>query len=121
MAHAPEMGSVLRRLFYLGLAAGLLAVVVPSYMRARSTSGVQGGLGDVLTLLAAERSYATANGGYFDVPSCLGAPARCIPGARADLPRFVDERTATLQPREGYQFRFALGLPPALKDEERAK
>jgi hypothetical protein len=119
---ASGTGSMLKRVLLYGLpAAALLVVIVPSYRRARSTQGVQGGLGDVRTLLSAEAGYAAVNGGYYDVPSCLVAPARCIPGARPDVPGFVDARMGRLEPREGYQFRFAPGPPAALKGDEGAK
>jgi hypothetical protein len=117
----------MKRLLLYGVpVVALLAIAVPSLMRARQSPGVQGGLGDVRTILSAETGYAAGNGGYFDVPACLASPARCIPGARRHMAPlldpatgFLDPATADLRPREGYQFDFKPGPPPRLTDEER--
>jgi hypothetical protein len=95
------------------------AVVLPALRRAGVSGGVQGGLGDVRTILSAEEAYASGNGGYYDVPSCLGTPARCIPRGGAAMPSHLDAALAALQPRAGYELRFHPGPPPILKDAER--
>jgi hypothetical protein len=84
--------------------------------------GEQGGLGDLRTFMAAERSYAGANGGYFDEPSCLAAPARCIPGYAETGPVFIDTAWSGLTPRLGYAFRFHAGpaAPPAEREKAKA-
>src|SRR5262245_25155244 len=103
------------------LIAGLLAVVVPSFLRAWRTPGESGGVGDIRTILAAESQYATANGGYFDLPSCLAAPPSCLPGKAAGTAEpLLDARLGALRPRTGYSFSFVPG-PPANPGEGRQK
>lgn len=97
------------------------AVAVPSLRRALDTPGVQGGLGELRSFQSAEISYANENGGYFDEPSCLGAPSGCIPRYRAAGTPFLDPGLATLRPSMGYAFRFHAGPRPQLSDRERAK
>jgi hypothetical protein len=99
----------MKRLLIYGIPVVLLAaVVVPSLRRAAGTPDEAGGLGDVRTLMAAERSYAAANGGYFDDPACLAAPARCLPAGNPP-PSFIDAAWSGLGPRLGYEFRFEAG------------
>jgi hypothetical protein len=109
----------MKRVLYGVLILALLAVVLPALRRALATPGVQGGLGDVRSFMAAEVAYANANGGYFDLPSCLAAPNRCLPSAHSGQAGFLDAGLAQLQPREGYQFRFEAGPAPSLSDAER--
>src|SRR5262245_18519420 len=85
---------------------GVGVLVAPALRRARSSPGEQGGLGDVRTWMSAEEAYARANGGYYDEPSCLAAPRRCLPDYPEDGPAFVDAAMAGLQPRTGYSFVF---------------
>lgn len=100
----------MKRALTYGIPLVLLAiVVVPSLRRAARTPGVEGGLGDVRTLMAAERSYAAGNGGYFDVPACLAAPERCLPSAKGAPAAFIDPEWSGLGPRTGYEFRFEAG------------
>ena len=98
-----------RAIVYGVVVLAALAVVVPSLRRATSTPGVQGGLGDLRTLMAAETAYANVNGGYFDVPKCLGTPDSCVPARGAHRPPLVDADLAALRPHTGYQFRFEPG------------
>jgi hypothetical protein len=100
---------------------GLAALVVPSLRRARSTPGVQGGLGDVQTILSAERTYAVSNGGYFDEPACLTAPDHCAPGYPSHATPLLDPALAGLAPRTGYSFQFHKGPPAQLTAAERGK
>jgi hypothetical protein len=70
-------------------------------------------IADLRRLAAGEGAYQSANGGYYDWPQCLGAPARCIPSYPAEGPTFLDERIADLRERHGYRRRFDPGPPPA--------
>jgi len=68
------------------------------------------------SLLAAERAYRRANGGFYDRPACLARPASCIPGY-AGSP-FLDEEAAGLPSRFGNAFTFHPG-PAAPADAVR--
>jgi hypothetical protein len=107
-------------LVVLGLIAVAVAVVMVSSWRAASP-GMVGGLGDLRGFMSAEHAYASANGGYFDHPSCLAAPARCIPGYPAANPVFIDGALSRLEPALGYTFQFHSGPAPSPGDVERAR
>jgi hypothetical protein len=98
------------------LILALLAILIPSVLRARRSPGVQGGLGEIRTLLSAENAYASANGGYFDSPSCLAAPATCLPGVPGGIQAFLDRDMAEMGPHGGYSFRFCAGPAPVLQE-----
>jgi hypothetical protein len=89
------------------LVVGVL--VIPSWRRARSSPGEQGGLGDVRGWMSAQEAYARANGGYYDEPACLAAPRQCVRDYPPNGPAFVDSATAGLRPRLGYSFAFHRG------------
>ena len=111
----------MKRVVYAGLLLLLIAIVLPSLLRARRIPGVQGGLGDVRTIVSAEQSYAAMNEGYFDVPACLASPSQCLPGVRNDEQPYLDPSTASLRPHEGYEFRFEPAPVPSLSDDQRKR
>jgi hypothetical protein len=69
----------------------------------------------VSTVLLGQRTYATANGKFFDEIACLLDPAKCIPGFAADGAPFLDPTYAWLEPRLGYARKFHPG-PKAAPD-----
>jgi hypothetical protein len=69
----------------------------------------------VSTVLLGQRTYASANGGFFDEMVCLMKPESCIPGLGADAAPFLDPTYAWLEPRLGYVRRFHPG-PKAAAD-----
>jgi len=68
-------------------------------------------LGDVRSVISAEKAYSEANQGAFGRLKCLAAPPSC--GWPADFPKFVDAETAALKPRGGYSYFFIPGKPKA--------
>ena len=111
----------MKRVVFAALLLLVIAIVLPALLRVRATPGVQGGLGDVRSIISAERSYAAMNEGYFDVPACLAAPSQCLPGVRDDVQPFLDSSIASLRPRGGYEFRFEPGPVPSLSDDQRKR
>lgn len=70
----------------------------------------------VSTVLLAERTYAVANGAFFDEIRCLMKPTECIPGLPVDAPPFMDPTYDWLEPKLGYDRKFHPG-PKASPEE----
>lgn len=89
----------------------VLALVVPSLLRARST-GSSEPIGEMRTVLSAMRTYASSNGGFFDGRfECLSSPNECIPNYPREAPQFLGEDVTRKEARYGYRFRFYPGAP----------
>lgn len=97
------------------------AIAGPSLCRARPSPGVQGGVGEIRSLMMAEQVYSGFNHGYFDIPSCLASPSHCIPSYPSDAARFAEPELVSLTPRGGYSFEFHGGAKPSLSEAERAE
>jgi type II secretory pathway pseudopilin PulG len=67
----------------------ILAIAIPSFLRARISAGESGVIGDVRTVISAQFAYASANGGFFDGLECLAAPSDCLPDYPAGGPIFL--------------------------------
>jgi hypothetical protein len=52
-----------KRFVFAGLLLLLTAIALPPLLRVRTTPGVQGGLGDVRSIISAEQRYAAMNEG----------------------------------------------------------
>ena len=63
----------------------------------------------ISTIVLGQRTYASANGGFFDEITCLTKPESCIPGFGADGAPFLDPTYAWLEPRLGYVRKFHPG------------
>jgi hypothetical protein len=63
----------------------------------------------VSTVVLGQRTYAAANGSFFDEIACLLEPGKCIPGFAADGAPFLDPTYAWLEPRLGYVRKFHPG------------
>jgi hypothetical protein len=88
----------------------ILAIAIPSFLRARMSAGEAGVIGDVRTVISAEFAYASANGGFFDSLECLAAPSDCLPDSPAGGPTFLGPEFLT--PIEsGYERTFHPGPP----------
>jgi hypothetical protein len=95
----------------------VLAVAVPSLLRARVSAGEAPWIGDTRTVISAQTAYAAANGGFYDARlQCLNEPSTCIPGYTRDAPVFLDPALASLQTKSGYK-RFLYPGPPASRDD----
>ncbi len=95
----------------------IAAIAVPNLLRARMMANESAAVGDIRTIISAEMTYASVNGGFYDTPRCLARPGGCLPGYTG--PVFVDELLGSLAVKNGYQRRFhpgpsAVGSPGAL-------
>jgi hypothetical protein len=113
---APSNGPVR----YLGAFAGAMAPFVIWSLLApmhgwtgyRAQANESAALGDIRNLISAEAVYQDSNGGFYDVPECLMAPARCIPAYPANEPTFLDPLLAPMTAvKRGYRRVFHPGLP----------
>ncbi len=75
----------------------IAAIAIPSLLRARVSANEAATIGDIRTVISAQAAYQSANGGWYDVISCLSGPSGCIPElSRRPLRRFS---TAQSRPR----------------------
>jgi hypothetical protein len=81
------------------------ALLTPEKMKERERNVLL----TVSTVLLGQRTYASANGSFFDEIACLLEPAKCIPGFAADGAPFLDPTYAWLEPRLGYVRKFHPG------------
>ena len=92
----------------------IAAIAIPSLLRARVSANEASAIGDTRQVLNGQFAYAQANGGHYDTPECLSAPAECIPGYPPDGPVFMNE--FVVGTRQGYQREFHPG-PPATEND----
>jgi type IV pilus assembly protein PilA len=88
------------------------AVAIPLLVRARVAANESATLGDIRTLISAQASYRSANGGFFDGSlDCLTSPssANCIPSYPTSGPTFLDSMLASLRTKAGYNRLFTSG------------
>jgi hypothetical protein len=70
-------------------------------------------IGDVRTMVFAQDTYQSRNGGFYDVPECLVVPQRCLPAYPVSAPTFIDPQLGQANVvRQGYRRVFHPG-PPA--------
>lgn len=97
------------------LAANLLIVIVvaialPSLLRAKPSALWAATLGDVRTVISAQAAYAERNSGLYEARlECLVRPATCLPDYPKEGPPFLDEGLASLQEKAGYRRAFYPG------------
>lgn len=88
------------------------AVVIPLLQRAMIATNEAETLGDIRTIIDAQTSYASANGGFYDGNlGCLVFPAQpsCIPSYPTSGPTFLDSQLASQNPKAGYNRSFGSG------------
>ena len=90
--------------FVLGIVA---AIAIPSLLRARVAANENATLADVRSVLVAEATYQSFNGGYYDTLECLAAPSRCVPGHSG--PALLDGALPTTRTKNGYVRAFHAG------------
>jgi hypothetical protein len=95
------------------------AIAIPSWLRSRMQPGEAPPISDARSMLSAQATYASANGGFYDEPECLLTPARCIP--HYDGPPFLGSSLASLQTRHGYVRRFHRGPSPTAEEIAKAR
>lgn len=119
VAGAPSGGSgmpiwavVLVAAFLMIPMVGIIAAIaIPSLLRARVSANESATIGDLRTIVSAQAAYQAANGGLYESkPSCLAAPASCIPGYTGapflDLATFAEQKS-------GYRRQMRTGAPGA--------
>jgi hypothetical protein len=109
------IGGIVTSVLGLLLLPIIAAIVIPSIMRARVSDIVPRAPGDIRTVISAEMTYASTNGGYFDTLECLVTPTNCIADYPTQAPVFLDAEYL-LTTRGGHDFFFHPG-PPAPPDE----
>ena len=82
----------------------IAAIAIPSLLRARVSANEAATIGDIRTVISAEATYQSANGGFYANILCLGAPATCLTGPPAYAgPTFLDTNMAvTTATKSGY-------------------
>jgi type IV pilus assembly protein PilA len=85
------------------------AIAIPSLLRARMSANDSSALGDVRTVISAEVTYASSNGGYYDTLACLANPRSCIPNLEAGTPVLLDAQLASPDAKAGYKRELHLG------------
>ena len=85
----------------------IAAIAIPSLLRARVSANESATIGDIRTVISAQSTYQSSNGGFYTSNfNCLVAPAAatavCIPSYPATSPTFVDSQIASLQGKSGY-------------------
>lgn len=96
-------------LLLLALVLVAAAIVIPSVIRARVSSGEGCCIGDLRTVSSAEATFSSAADGAYGELECLSAPAGCIKGYTG--PTFVDQTIASLTTMRGYVRTFHPGKP----------
>jgi type IV pilus assembly protein PilA len=91
----------------------IAAIAIPSLLRARVSANEAASIGDIRTVISAEAAYQSANGGWYDVLSCLNGPsAGCIPSYPTNAPTFLDSAVGALISKSGYDRSFQSGPSP---------
>ena len=91
----------------------IAAIAIPSLLRARVSANESATIGDIRTVISGEAAYQSANGGWYDVISCLNDPSTgCIPNYPTNAPTFLDSNIAALASKSGYDRSFATGPVP---------
>jgi type IV pilus assembly protein PilA len=85
----------------------IAAIAIPSLLRARVSANEAASIGDIRTVISAQAAYQSANGGFYDVITCLSAP--CIPSYPANAPTFLDSLLASSNSKSGYARLFTGG------------
>jgi type IV pilus assembly protein PilA len=84
----------------------IAAIAIPSLLRARVSANESATIGDIRTVISAESTYQSSNGGFYTSAfDCLVRPTNglvCIPSYPANAPTFVDSQIASLQAKSGY-------------------
>jgi type II secretory pathway pseudopilin PulG len=92
----------------------IAAIAIPSFLRARVSANESMAIGDIRTVISAQATYASTNGGYYDSLECLAAPTDCLPNYSPQAPVFLGPEF-TMTTKGGYD-RFLYPGPPAPPD-----
>lgn len=97
----------------------IAAIAIPSLLRARVSANEASAVGDVRTVISAQVSYSSANGGNYDTLECLVSPQQCIPDYPAGRPYFLQPEFVQSSVRQGYQRTLHAGPAPFNLDPTR--
>ena len=91
----------------------IAAIAIPSLLRARVSANEAQAIGDTRSVISAEQTYASANGGYFgDIQFLCTLGAGCsgvgIPNYPAVAPDFLGADLARLGDKSGYTRTFQI-------------
>ena len=91
----------------------IAAIAIPSLLRARVSANEARSIGDIRTVISAEMTYASTNGGFYDTLECMASPTRCIPDYPTQSPVFLGPEF-TVTTKGGYDRIFYAGpaAPP---------
>jgi prepilin-type N-terminal cleavage/methylation domain-containing protein len=92
----------------------IAAIAIPSLLRARITANESAAIGDIRTVISAEATYHSANGGYYGEITCLTVPSAggCIPSYPTDAPTFLDSQISSAVSKAGYDRSFDANVIP---------
>ncbi|GMR24051.1 MAG: hypothetical protein BMS9Abin37_2540 [Acidobacteriota bacterium] len=95
----------------------IAAIAIPSLLRARVSANEAQAIGDTRSVISAEQTYASANGGYFGnitalcgATGGLGCTTVGIPNYPATAPDFLGGDLARLGDKSGYTRTFEDGI-----------
>jgi type IV pilus assembly protein PilA len=93
----------------------IAAIAIPSLLRARISANESSIIGDSRTVISAQHTYASANGGLYEGKIlCLNLVTdgtSCIPNYPTGAPTFLDSNIANLLLKAGYNRSFQPGDP----------
>ena len=94
----------------------IAAIAIPSLLRARVSANEAQAIGDTRSVISAQQTYASANGGYFGpIGNLCTAGQGCngvgIPNYPAAAPDFLGSDLARLGDKSGYTRTFTNGVP----------
>ena len=92
----------------------IAAIAIPSLLRARVSANEAQAIGDSRSVVSAEQTYASANGGYFGpianlCTNGIGCAGVGIPNYPAVAPDFLGSDLARLGDKSGYMRTFQIG------------
>lgn len=99
----------------------MAAIAIPSLLRARVSANEAAAIGDTRSVISAQMTYSSANGGYFDTLECLSKPYDCIPGYPTAAPVFLDAELTSVFVKQGYERTFYPGASADLTEDQASR